>query len=350
MQLIRDITDSLRLDLDECAIHSPEYGNGLADHLPMLLHAMHALGASPERRAAYVSQYAQRLEPRYTATLSTTSWRDLRGNIDAFDLLDKKFSARIAAEGRDAVLRDLLPALIPGVGASAFHGLIRCGHAITARHDGELARGLAYWAAAWFKLLPYEEAGDLPVPTLDLATWLARAHDLVTTADTEPPRIVLRMKAWAASPQFAGLAPALRADRDTLDVVARFAATLYAQTGNFTVMHMVTSVHALLVLRPWFEDPVLAARWFGVSLFAALRAARLTREQIAHALHALAAPNPASETPLPSWEVLAAGAIASDDDHAAKIVYSSRALFEMLGDEVFHAAAARGVLVQAKCG
>lgn len=350
MQLIHGITDSLRSDLDACAAHSPEYGNGLGDHLPMLLHAMHALGASPARRAEYAPRYAQRLELRQIAALPATSWRELRGNIDAFDTLEQQFSARIVVEGRDAVLRDLLPALMPGVGASAFHGVIRCGHAIAAQHDGELARGLAYWAAAWLKLLPYDEADALPEPTLDLATWLAHAHDLVTTVDSEQPRIVLRMKAWAAAPQFEALAVALRTDNSTLDTVARFAATLYAQTGNFTVMHMVTSVHALLVLRPWLEDPALAARWFGVSLFGALRAARLTSEQIADALHAIGDSKSTDGMSLRPWEELAAEAIASDDDHAAKIVYSARALFEMFGDKVFHAAAMRGVQVQAKPG
>jgi len=347
VQLVQTSSHALRHDLDACALHAPEFDHGLSDHLPMQLHAMHALGASAQRLDAFATFYEQRLEPRQAVTEPDVSWLNLRGDIDAYDALAKLFAARIADEGRDAVLRDVLPALMPGAGGGAFHGLIRCGHAIAAQHDGELANGLAYWAAGWLPLLPYDERRALPAATLDLAEWTARVHALTTNADTEEPRIVLRMKAWATASQFEPLATALRTDRDTLDTIARFAATLYAQTGNFTVMHMLTSTHALLVLRPWLTDPVAATRWFGVSLFASFRAARLTREQLAAAAQALASGDPAAGMPVRAWDDLAAEAVASDDDHAAKIVYSSRALYEMFGDAVFHAAATRGASTQA---
>lgn len=347
MQLVQTSSPALRHDLDACAVHAPEFDHGLSDHLPMQLHAMHALGASAQRLDAFAAFYEQRLELRQGVTGPDVPWRSLRGDIEAYDALAKLFAARIADEGRDAVLRDVLPALMPGAGGGAFHGLIRCGHAIPAQHDGELANGLAYWAAGWSPLLPYDETGPMPAPSLDLIEWAGHAHDLTTTADTEPPRINLRMKAWATASQFEPLATALRVDERTLDTIARFAAVLYAQTGNFTVMHMLTSTHALLVLRPWLTDPVSATRWFGVSLFAAFRAARLTREQLASAAQAFVSADPCACLPVRAWDELAAEAVASDDDHAAKIVYSSRALFEMFGDAVFHAAATRGALMQA---
>lgn len=347
MQLVQTASSALRNHLDTCGTHAPEFDHGLSDHLPMQLHVMHALGASGQRLAGFARLYAQRLEPRQRVETSAASWLALRGRIEAFDTLEGLFSSGIAQKGRDAVLRELLPALMPGAAGGAFHGLIRCGHAVAANHDGELAMGLAYWAAGWLPLLPYAESGKLPAPAYSLAAWAAHAHDLTTTADTEPPRIVLRMKAWATARQFPALAPALQADEATLGQIARFAAMLYAQTGNFTVMHMLTSVHALLVLRPWLVDGIVATRWFGVSLFAAFRAARLSREQLAAAGTALVSASPAAGLPVRDWDALAAEAIASNDDHAAKIVYSSRALYEMFGDAVFHAAATRGVFAQA---
>ncbi len=212
--------------------------------------------------------------------------------------------------------------------------------------------GLAYWAAAWLPLMPGTDADDalrqLPLPSLDLAGWARCAHDLRTALDTEQPRITLRMKAWSAAPQFPALAFALHTDDDILRDIARFAATVYAQTGNFTVMHMVTSAHALLTLTPWFDDVKLATRWFGVALLAALRAARLTQQQIDTGLVTMNEASAISALPELPWNELAAAAIASDDDHAAKIVYSSRALFEMFGDVVFHAAATQWMLTQTR--
>ena len=100
---------------------------------------------------------------------------------------------------------------------------------------------------------------------LDLASWARCAHDLRTALDTEQPRI-LRMKAWSAAPQFPVLAFALRTNDDTLrDIALR--GNGVRQTGNFTVMHMVTSAfYALLALVPWLDDVTLATRWFGVTL------------------------------------------------------------------------------------
>ncbi|MGL4234172.1 MAG: questin oxidase family protein [Casimicrobium sp.] len=333
---------------DRCAAYAPEYGNGLSDHLPMLLHAMHSLGASDERLEAYAAMYRLRLEKPNVAHFEMKDWRAPRGRLDAYDALARTFSLRIASESRDTVLREVLPTLLPGVAAGAFHGLIRCGHAISADHDDELARGLAYWAAAYLPLLADDDATQLPAPSLDLSAWLGAAYDLNTAADTERPRITLRMKAWAQSPQFGNLAPALQTDNETMKTFTRLTATLYAQTGNFTVLHMVTSSHAMLVLRPWLDDFVGATRWYGIALFAALRAARLTRDQVATAQHTMSTSSIANDLPRLPWNELAAAAIASDDDHAAKIVYSSRALFEIFGDEVFHAAATRGVLTQAR--
>ena len=165
------------------------------------------------------------------------------------------------------------------------------------------------------------------------------AHTMVDGGD---------MKAWSAAPQFPTLASALRCDENTLDAMARFAAALYAQTGNFTVMHMVTSAHALLTLRPWLGDVSLATRWFGVALLAAIRAARLTPAQIEAGLALLGDADAVAALPVQPWAELAAIVIDSDDDHAAKIVYSSRALFEMFGHPVLHAAATKGMLTQAR--
>ena len=352
MDYLLATSQGLARQLDGCMAHDAEYNHGLSDHLPMLLHSMHALGATESRLQEYASSYVTRLEPRRVIPVDTDDWLALRGQLDAYHALSAMFAQRIAVAGRDCVLRDALPHLMPGVGAGAFHGLIRCGHALAARHDGELANGLAYWAAAWLPLMPSADADEalrpLPPPSLDLASWARCAHDLRTALDTGQPRITLRMKAWSAAPQFPVLAFALRTNDDTLRDIARFAATVYAQTGNFTVMHMVTSAHALLALVPWLDDVTLATRWFGVTLLAALRAARLTQQQIDAGLATMNDAAAINALPVLPWHDLATAAIASDDDHAAKIVYSSRALFEMSGDAVFHAAATQGMLTQTR--
>ncbi|TAG47282.1 MAG: DUF4243 domain-containing protein [Betaproteobacteria bacterium] len=348
MQLTSDNYRALHVILDRGAVHAPEYDGGLSDHLPMSLHAMYELGADQARLEAYAAFYAPRLDRLESVPLDITDWTAFRGQSAAYSALVEVFTSRICDLGRDAVLRDAIPLLLPGVAASAFHGVIRCAHAISAGHDGELARSLAYWTVASMSLVVHDRAASLPLMSMDLSAWLAAAHQLDATANSDQPRIASQMMAWAQAAGFSELAPVLRINEETLETFARFAAALYVQTGSFTVLHMVTSSHAMLVLRPWMTDALLAARWYGIALFAALRAARLSSEQVATALKSTRESKVENHTQIASWDELAAKAIASSDDHAAKIVYSSRALYEMLGDPVFHAAAVRGVLAQSR--
>lgn len=298
--------------------HAPEYDHGLSNHLPMLLHALQQLGATPARLADHAADYAVRLarrdKPAAARPHTLADWAARRGDMAAFEPLQAHFATVLARQGRAATLREALPRLMPGVGAGAFHGLIRTAHALEAGHDGELAAGLAYWAAAW---LPLREPAA-PWPAMDhaLPEWLAALQGVTIDGALPQPRIVLRLQAVAATPGFDAVAGALRVDRTTLRALAEHAAALYAVTGNFTVLHAVTACRALAVLMPQLADPTArtqALREFALALGAALHAARLTRFA------------PADHPPPPApwgWPALRAAAIAARDDHTAKLVHA----------------------------
>ena len=109
-------------------------------------------------------------------------WLALRGQTDAFAPLRATFAAALARDGRDAVLRAALPALLPGVAAAAFHGVIRTAHAVEAAHDGELAAALAYWAWRWQPLAPAPRGAALPVDAVVRAARRGRLDAARSTA------------------------------------------------------------------------------------------------------------------------------------------------------------------------
>src|ERR1044071_5414930 len=139
--------------LTEAEVYGPEYRGGLSNHLPMALVALDQMGAPPAQLTAYARSHTSWLEKLSARGNGTAgAWPFRKANRDAFLDLRAAFRRRIADQGREAVLRAALPDLARGISAAAFHGLIRTAMGVTGRHDGEIASGLAYWAAHWQRL------------------------------------------------------------------------------------------------------------------------------------------------------------------------------------------------------
>lgn len=123
--------------------------------------------------------------------------------------------------------------------------------------------------------------------------------------------IVQRMQEAALQPAFAPQVMRLRIGADALRTLAQLATRLYAQSGNFTVLHLVTGCHALRVLMPYLDAPLRALRSYWVAYAAG--AAGVPSAAAAPALQAV-----------PDWPEIVARALASDDAHVVKLVYSCR--------------------------
>lgn len=348
-----DTRHTLMRLLDRCQSFLPEYGAGLSTHLPMALQALHALGAPPTRLEALFALHAPKLSPRSAAGAPPAHpqpWPVLRGQFEQFEALAAMFDAALRAEGLGPVLRRTLPRLLPGVATAAFHGLIRTAHGVAGGHAGELSTGLAYWAAHFAPLITthpgaaFDEENAPPgQPELDLPAWLAAVLALPGPADANGWLIMSRMKAWAQQPGFAELAPRLRIEPDTLDALAHVAAKLYAASGDFTTLHLVTACQALRELTPWVGDNKKALRWFSMAAAAALRASRspVSIDQIA-ALPSGAISPEQSPNPLP-WPAIVQRAINSTDEHVIKLVRACQAHEAATADAVFRSAASRAV-------
>jgi hypothetical protein len=312
--------------LDAGADFAPEYGGGLSSHLPMALQALQALGAGAQRLEAFQERYAPRL--------SAPGRAGAGAHPEGYEQRVRQLDAELRLEGRDAVLRRRLPALLEDPGAAAFHGLIRVAHGVAAGHAGELARGLAYWSAV------HRPGGQAPASAgaaLPLDAWLARLRALHDRHRVTGRRISWRMQAWREVPGVEIAAGALALDETTLPALAHAAARLYARTGDFTVLHVITASHALRGLWPWVTDRAAALRALRPALAAALLAS--------DAWEAGAAVDADAAAP-PCWEELVRGALAADDEHVIKLVHACRDWDDWddrQGGAVFARAAARAL-------
>ncbi len=289
--------------LDDGARFDAEFHGGLSNHLPMALTALQRLGADEARLADFAGHYAQRLEtaPPAAPWPAGDAWTSRLGERAAWPAYRTLFRDWLHYEDGERVLRQVLPALLPGCGAAAFHGLIRTAYAVQAAHAGELADGLAYWACRHLPLDGTEPATDTGL-------------------------IFEQMQRAAAEPGFEDAVNAVALDDGTLQRLARQAALLYAASGDFTVLHLLTSAHAVRLLLPFVDEPLAAVDEYVVAHVAAL--------------HASGVMPGAPAEPLP-WDTLVAAAVASNDDHLVKLVDSCRDETAIYGGDAWQRAASR---------
>jgi hypothetical protein len=313
--------------LDASLTLPPEYRDQLSSHLPMALQALHALGASEARMHQFHAGYARRFEglPRARPCAAAQDWRGLLGQVAAFESLRAGFEQALVREGTAAVLRQALPALLPGMAAAALHGLIRTAHALESGHRAELAAGLAYWACRWQPLAAPRSA-VAPFPFED---WAAR---LVAQApawrSTAPLSSVRMAEAAETAPAYQALAAALQPTPDILARLAGLALARYGASLDFTLLHLVTGLRALRVLLPWIDDtaglqPLLLRAFTAAYLAAAIK--------------------PMVVRPLPeplAWPAVIAAALASDNDHVLKLVHACHEESRAYGETAYLAAAA----------
>lgn len=308
--------------LDEGARFDAEYQQGLSNHLPMALLALQRLGSSEARIDTFATRYVWRLEsaPNTISWPSGEHWRNMLGIRDSWPTYRTLFREWIGRDGADVVLAQVLPELMAGCGAAAFHGIIRTAYAVQGGHERELADGLAYWACRHLPLGDGGGDGTVDDPTVVL-------HQMSTTS-FDRNLIVESMCDAVQEPDFDQLIKLLKVDDSTLNRLSRLAAMLYSSSGNFTVLHLITSCHAMRVLLPLLDNPLPAMHAYWRAYVAGYMASDLCLDKT---------------TTLQPWDQIIDIAIASDDEHVIKLVDSCREEERAYGGDEWHLAASRAV-------
>ncbi|MGH8861811.1 MAG: questin oxidase family protein [Jatrophihabitantaceae bacterium] len=134
----------------------PEWGGNLSNHGPMAVEVL-ARREFPTVIPRWVDAYLPRLDrlPPAAQEITDGNWTSALGDFGRIADWTGYFNRQLEQQPWRAVLATWWPRLLPGVAAGATHGLIRTSHAVrtlsagdeSAAAVGELARGLAFWAA-----------------------------------------------------------------------------------------------------------------------------------------------------------------------------------------------------------
>jgi len=309
--------------------------------LPMALVALDQIGATPSQLNEYRRSHVSWLEALPEGKGAPAgAWPFRKADHAAFSDLQADFRQRIAREGWEKVLRAVLPELAPGLSGAAFHGLIRTAMGVVGRHEGEIAAGLAYWAAHWQRLGVALGAPAETAPSADPIALLERLRTdtrFVFDPKKAPRLIDDALLAVGALGGFGEVIHWLDPAACKIADLARAAGAFYGATGDFTALHTVTGTQAIVVLLPYVQDPTILLPWLWQAFAAAYVAIGRPAMPEADAIEAW------RTTETPAWPDLLRSALAEEDEHSVKLCYSALFLGRLSGDRMFRWLAAREV-------
>jgi hypothetical protein len=346
--------------LDEAlaAVHraEPESRHGLSTHAPMVVEALCTLGRG-EGAAPWLQAYGGPLLrlPTPRAPIRREDWRAALGarpgapsweeSLERWGDWRELFTAELAEAPWEQVLDTWAGRLAPGLCAAATHGVIRTAHAARALgrrqnavRRAELARGLAYWAAA-YQELPARPGTEAPATTyahaLDRLPLYTDAHGVVPRGN-----IVAGLHEAGALSGFTSARDLVRTPADLSEGLSDLTATAaraYLRHGTsgrgvatIAFVHGVTGPTALRRLMPYLRpETARAAMPYAWQAVAGIYAAYARRES----------PPRSPGEPKATAEELVARAVANGDEHAIKFTEALLAEHALRPDPAYLAAA-----------
>lgn len=258
--------DVLLEALDRFAATGAEFGGFLANHGPMAVEAMTVLEAG-DAVPSWVDQYVGVLDdaPMLGRAVDHENWRNWLGRHTAVGDWTAFFLRQAGEEDWRGLLRTWWPRLIPGLAASATHGVIRTAHAVRSLSSagpapapvlvGELARGLALWAAR-YQELPIHRAGP---GTRDAVTALSRLPRLPHDVPPRGDGVVGRLLSLDAVPDLSHSIGQWRhpepADAGLTELIAAAARVVaWREDAPIPMCHAVTAPAAIRLVLPLLDE------------------------------------------------------------------------------------------------
>src|SRR5271166_41251 len=317
---------------------SAEFPFFLANHLPMVLVALHRMGADDDRLEAYCHIYHEKNGlvpvPEPTGEVTRDNWREFLGQREREADYRAFFRSEVARLGAAQAATAYLPELVPGLAASAMHAFMRMAYATMTDSDEETGIALAYWAATYLSLGASQAH---PPTTDDPAEVLAYMYGPATFRHVETERDLLWhfMSAIALKPEFAPVIDMLAIGPETHDRVARVSLALYAATLDFCALHAVTGTHWLRLMAPRTPDAATPLRYFWQAIASLVPKIGFPALPSADQLEAW------RRTRLPDWPEIFREAVTRDDEHDLSLTFSAGEEFKRYGDTLYQYAATK---------
>ena len=310
----------------------------LSNHLPMVLVALHRMGASDERLEAYCHIYREQNGlvpvPEPVGAITRDNWREFFGQREREADYRAFFASEVARLGATPAALLYLPQLMPGMAASATHAFMRMAYATMTDNDEESSVALAYWAATYLSL---GRSQGLKPSTDDPAEVLTFMSGPAAFRHVAPERDLLWhfMRAVSEKSEFAPVVDRLAIGPKTHDRIARCSLALYAATLDFCALHAVTGTHWLRLMAPRTPDTATPLRYFWQAIASLVPKIGFPVLPRADALESW------RRTPLPDWPEIYREAVARDDEHDLSLTFSAGEEFKHYDDRLYQYAAAK---------
>lgn len=290
--------------------------NVKANHAPMVLIALYRLGADPAQLRQYYAKIEIGRPVSETSLLQAPridrgTWTKYLGTFSAWSAYRQFFQAEIDKHGVQEVLAFYVSPLMKGVAGHAFHPLLRVGYGIDLNDKDEIAFGLAYWASAYLAA-PETPSTKSRVEPTRMLTVLANS-ELLRSVKPHGQSVARRIGQFYAHDEFRRLLQPIKLDSDRpLDAIAQAIAEAFSGHHHFTMLHGVTSCHAMRMVLPYCEDQedALSMYWFSIC------AAYLSVINVSIGPHH---PLPDREA---DWPRIQSDAIATGNEHTIKLAYT----------------------------
>jgi hypothetical protein len=310
----------------------------LANHLPMVLVALHRMGASDERLQAYCHIYHKQNGlvpvPEPIGAITRDNWRGFLGQREREADYRTFFASEVARLGATPAALLYLPELMPGIAASATHAFMRMAYATMTDSDEETGVALAYWSATYLSL---GASRGLTPSTDDPAQVLAFMSGPAAFRNVEPERDLLWhfMRAVSEKPEFAPVVDMLAIGPGTHDRIARCSLSLYAATLDFCALHAVTGTHWLRLMAPRAADTATPLRYFWQAIASLVPKIGFPSLPSADELETW------RRSRLPDWSEIYREAVVRDDEHDLSLTFSAGEEFKHYGDRLYQYVAAK---------
>jgi hypothetical protein len=332
-----DLGGSLDELLDQSLTFDATTERGLTNHLPMALVAKAGLGANLSELQRFSDRYSRKLLPAGSSghDVTRSSWQSFVGEKDAYADLTGFFVDEVRELGSEGAVRRYLTYLVPGISGAAFHGVIRLAYSLDVDSPERVGTALAYLASSASELAPVEDVASVTDDPEELLTEMTVGGAWASVPST---KLISEEMNWVGvQPGFSSFASSLQVDEATPQRLARAALKVHASTNNFTALHGVTGMEALARVRRFVEDTERFDRFSFQALAAAFATigapAVWSDDQLAEAV-STSSLDPATVAQRAAW---------SDDEHVAKLVFTSQRLHERDPDPLYSFISERAV-------
>lgn len=239
--------------------YSP-YVRRLVNHLPMGQLATYKITGDIKKVERFSENFVSRsnINPIKTTYPKVSALDDCLGKRDLYESCLEIIKNEIQIKGVYHTTTDILNTYPLGLSSGLFHTLIRVAYAIEGLEldptlDEEVARALAYYVSAYRKTKILKEKID-PNNLFDGMNQLVKNAYLREILDSEET-LGSKMRALYNDEEYLNTGFVLEgAEYDKIVALIKFLTATYINTGSIIVLHCITGLHALIVLKNYFED------------------------------------------------------------------------------------------------